>query len=438
MTGADPHGPLSPHRPGRHGGSEASGGPPGAPAHGGARAVVTFTGMLRRAGLDTATSSVVGFAHALEVTGFARERDVYWAARATLVRRPEDLPVFDTAFSAFWRSLGAGAPGEEDPDEPPPERIAPGSAAPDALAPAPGAGPRALGPRPLAAQEQTSEETGDEDPGVGERVVTLRYSPTETLATKDFARLSASELEEVQRLMARLRWEGPRRVTRRRRRTRHPSAALDLRSTVRAMTRTGGEPLVRRWLEPVTRPRRVVFVCDVSGSMAPYARMLLRFLFTVVAARGDVEAFTIGTRLTRVTRALHGHDPDAALASVARAVPDWSGGTRIGAALGELNQRWAGRGLMRGAVVVILSDGWDCGQPELLGAEMARLKRLSHRIVWVNPLRATPGYEPLVRGMAAALPYVDQFVDGHSVASLEALVDVLARADGCPERVGAA
>ena len=175
------------------------------------------------------------------------------------------------------------------------------------------------------------------------------------------------------------------------------------------------------------RPRRLVFVLDVSGSMEPYARGLLRFAHAAVTARkaGRVEVFTIGTRLTRITRELSSRDPDAALAGSADAVADWSGGTRLGSGIQELNDFWGVRGLARGAVVVICSDGWDRGSPELLGSEMARLARVAHRVVWVNPLKASPGYAPLARGMAAALPYVDQFVEGHAVSSLERLAGLI-------------
>jgi hypothetical protein len=174
----------------------------------------------------------------------------------------------------------------------------------------------------------------------------------------------------------------------------------------------------------------MVFLLDVSGSMEPYARGLARFAHAAVSSRraGQVEVFTVGTRLTRVTRELARRDPEAALASVAAAVNDWSGGTRIGASIQQFNDRWGVRGLARGAIVIICSDGWDRGDPELVGSEMARLSRVARRIVWVNPLKASPGYAPLARGMASALPYVDQFVEGHSVASLEQLAHLVAGA----------
>jgi uncharacterized protein with von Willebrand factor type A (vWA) domain len=196
---------------------------------------------------------------------------------------------------------------------------------------------------------------------------------------------------------------------------------------VRQAIRRGGEPIERAWLVAAERPRRVVLLCDVSGSMEPYARALLRFLHAAVTAPGPgrVEAFAIGTRLTRITRELGWRDPDAALADAARAVADWSGGTRLGEGLRVFNDQWGVRGMARGAVVVILSDGWDRGDPAQLAAQMGRLHRVAHRIVWVNPLKAAPGYAPLARGMAAALPYVDNFVEGHSLAALQQLAAVI-------------
>ncbi len=193
---------------------------------------------------------------------------------------------------------------------------------------------------------------------------------------------------------------------------------------MRASLRTAGEPVDRRWRAPTTRPRQLVLVCDVSGSMEPYARMLLQYLQASVAARRRVEAFVFGTRLTRVTRELAGRDPDAALARAGEAVADWSGGTRIGEALATLN-REHGRRVGRGAVVVILSDGWDRGDPGELAAEAARLRRCAAMLVWLNPLKAAPDYEPLARGMAAALPHVDHFLAGNSLASLAQLADLL-------------
>jgi uncharacterized protein with von Willebrand factor type A (vWA) domain len=215
--------------------------------------------------------------------------------------------------------------------------------------------------------------------------------------------------------------------SRRLRPSRHDRGRLDVRRTVRQALRSGGEAVERRHHQPDQRPRRVVLLCDVSGSMEPYSRALLRFAHAAVIGRTRVEAFALGTRLTRLTRELSSRDPDTAMAQAGGAVDDWSGGTRLGVGLRRFNDEWGVRGMARGAVVVILSDGWDRGDPDELAEQMARLHRVAHRVVWVNPLKASPGYEPLARGMAAALPYVDEFVEGHSLASLEELARVVAR-----------
>src|SRR5262249_17602776 len=224
-----------------------------------------------------------------------------------------------------------------------------------------------------------------------------------------------------------IRLAGALRPSRRRRPSSRRRGRVDLRRTVRRSLRTQGEIAERRFDEQSQRPRRVVLLCDVSGSMEPYARALVRFLHAAVVGHGRVEAFALGTRLTRITRELSTRDPDAALAAAARRVVDWSGGTRLGEGLRAFNDTWGVRGMARGAIVVILSDGWDRGEPEMLAEQMARLHLVAHRIVWVNPLRATPGYAPLARGMAAALPHVDNFVDGNSLAALEELAEVIRR-----------
>ncbi len=262
-----------------------------------------------------------------------------------------------------------------------------------------------------------------------EEVVPAAWSDTELLQHKDFAEFTAADRRMARTIMARLAAQGPRRLSRR---TRHShrtgprprGGRADLRGTARASLRTGGEPVERHWREPRERPRPVVLVCDVSGSMEPYARMLLMYMQACVAARRRVEAFAFGTRLTRVTGELSGRDPERALERASGALEDWSGGTRIGEALGTLN-REHGRRIGRGAVVVVLSDGWDRGDPEVLGAEMARLSRTAHRLVWLNPLKAATDYEPLVRGMVAALPHVDRFLAGNTLASLGELAELM-------------
>ena len=207
--------------------------------------------------------------------------------------------------------------------------------------------------------------------------------------------------------------------------SRQRGGKVDMRRTVRSAMRHGGEPVGLAWRRRATHPRRLVILADVSGSMERYARAMLRFAHAVRSARLHVEVFTLATRLTRVTRALSGRDADAALAEVAASVEDWSSGTRLGPMLAEFNDEWGSRGMARGAVVVIMSDGWERGDPALLGSEMVRLHRLAHSVIWVNPLKASPGFQPLAQGMAAALPSVDEFISGHSFSDLKHLAAVI-------------
>ncbi len=330
---------------------------------------------------------------------------LYWAGRSTLVHRPEEIGPYDEAFSRYW--LGHEPAPATPADE---ETVTLATDDPDA-------------PEPPDAADAEDERDPD---------VSLRFSRTEVLRARDFAELDAGEHAEVNRLMADLRMAGALQRSRRRRPARDGRGRPDLRRTVRASLRTGGEPVRRLSTGPSTRPRRVVLLADVSGSMEPYSRALVRFAHVAVAARARVEAFTLGTRLTRLTRELTTRDPDEALARAAAAVPDWSGGTRLGDALRRFNDEWGVRGMARGAVVVILSDGWDRGEPDELAEQMERLGRVAHRVVWVNPLKASPGYEPLARGMAAALPFVDEFVEGHSLDSLEDLARIIAADDRGP------
>jgi uncharacterized protein with von Willebrand factor type A (vWA) domain len=364
------------------------------------RQAVGFARLLRGAGLDVPIGNTVAFGEALVAVGIERRDAVYWAGRATLVRSPEDVAVYDRAFRAWWERQHE----------------------------------LALAPPEVKEIAVAFDEAGDGDDGgasddEAERTPTLavRYSPAEILRHRDFALYTAAEFAEARRLMSDLRLAGALRRSRRLQRSRRARGRPDLRRTVRRALRTGGEPVHRAFLEPATRPRRIVLLCDVSGSMEPYARALVRFLHAAVVGRGRVEAFAMGTRLTRITRELSSRDPDAALAAAARRVVDWSGGTRLGESLRDFNDRWGVRGMARGAVVVILSDGWDRGDPELLAEQMARLHRVSYRVIWVNPLKASPDFAPLARGMAAALPFVDEFVEGHSLASLERLAEVVAR-----------
>jgi uncharacterized protein with von Willebrand factor type A (vWA) domain len=359
------------------------------------RLAVAFGRALRSAGLDGSVSAVLAFAEALSLVGLHRPEHVYWSGRATFVRHPEDVPVYERVFAAFFAGRGLGGGSEPEPE-------------PVALA--------------VDDEEADGSEEGADAAG---RTLVVRYSAAEVLAKRDFATMSAEELAEVQQLMARLRLRPSMRSSRRQRPTRSRRGALDLRRTLRRTLRSTGEPLSLARRTAGQRPRRLVLLVDVSGSMEPYARAFLNFAHAASVARRHVEVFTLGTRLTRVTRELSWRDPDAALDRAASSVVDLAGGTRLGEGLRAFNDRWGVAGLARGAVVVILSDGWDRGDPAQLGSEMARLRRVAHRIVWVNPLKATPGYAPLARGIAAALPYVDEFLEGHSLASLQALAEVV-------------
>ena len=278
-------------------------------------------------------------------------------------------------------------------------------------------------PQEVLPQAGSADPTGEQAAPDAEPVPAA-WSAVEVLVHKDFARYTEAENALARELIARLARRHPMRLSRRTRLSRRRGHAPDLRATVQASLRTGGEPVARRWRTPTERPRQLVLVCDVSGSMTPYARMLLQYMQASVASRRRVEAFAFGTRLTRITQELGGRDPDRALARATDAVTDFSGGTRIGAALAVLN-RVHGRRLGRGAVVVVLSDGWDRGEPEQLRDEMARLRRAAYRVIWLNPLAAHPDYEPLTRGMVAAVPHTDRLLAGNSIASLQELAEVL-------------
>ncbi|MEV5825486.1 VWA domain-containing protein [Spirillospora sp. NPDC052242] len=364
------------------------------------------------AGTDV-TGTLAGFARTLRAAGGAADpervqamvaalrhldvldpSDVYWAGRLTLCAGPDDLPRYDRAFAAYFSG--------ETPR--PPRRP------PVVVRPSPVPVPEAGG----------GDGTGDA------RAVTA--SPAEVLRERDVARLGPAERAEVARLIALL--DAGAEPRRSRRFAPASAGRLDPHRTVRETLRRGGETALPRHRAHRLRPRRLVLIVDVSGSMAPYADALLRFAHAAVRSGGrTAEAFTAGTRLTRVTRELAARDPDAALAKASAAIPDWSGGTRLGEELREFLDRFGRPGMARGAIVVIASDGWERGDAALLGEQMARLHRLAHRVIWANPHRARPGYEPLTAGMAAALPHVDDFTSGHSLAALEHLARLVAGAE---------
>jgi len=363
---------------------------------------VTFARVLRGASILVPIGNVLMFVEALGRVGMTDRASVYWAARSTLVHRPEDFPVFDRAFDVFWDHAHSSAFLEDE------ETI-----------------------KITLATDDDDDDDGADDDQAGELnddpTLTLRFSATEVLRNKDFGAYDESELELAQQLMTRLRFAGPPRRSHRFHSSSRGSRP-DLRATLRSAIGAGGEPIRRYWQEPGDRLRRLVLLLDVSGSMEPYARAMLRFVHAAVAGRQRVEAFSLGTRLTRVTKELNSRDPDLALRQASQRVQDWSGGTRLGECLRRFNDEWGVRGLARGSIVVILSDGWDRGDPTVLGEQMCRLQRVTHDLIWVNPLKVTPGYAPLARGMAAALPYVDHFVEGHSLAAMEELANVIAGA----------
>ena len=369
-----------------------------------AEASVKFVRELRAHGLSIPVQASVTYAHALDVVNRSKLSEVYWAGRVTLLSDPKDIPVYDEVFQRYWgRFWDAGGSIVEQ------EQVAIGfDSGVDELDEAEG-------------DSETEEDSEAEE----DQIIAVRYSHAEVLADKDFSKCTPEELAEMTSLFAQLRLGGAKVMSRRLRPSLHARGPLDIRQTVSRGLRTSGELL--RWYhaQPRQRLRRLVLLVDVSGSMASYARALLRFTHAAVAARRRVEVFAIGTRLTRLTRELATHDPDAALASAADAVMDWSGGTRLGDALAEFNTRWGIPGMARGAVVVILSDGWDRGDPETISEQMIRLQRAAHKLIWVNPLKATPDYAPLARGMAAALPHVDHFVSGHSFNALQELAEII-------------
>ena len=361
---------------------------------------VSFTRILRGAGLTVPLDTVFACQTALDAVGLNDRDLVYWATRATLLRRPEDIEIFDRAFKVFWdrkRVVIDMLPHTET------ETFTVGIDD---------------GSDDAGANDDSAEPTEPPD-------IMLRFSATEVLRAKDFARYSEDELADAYRMMTSLRLVGAPRRSRRLVATKQRRGKPDLRRTVRAALRAGGEPVTWRYRSPGERQRRLILLLDISGSMEPYARALLRFVHAAVVGRQKVEVFTLGTRLTRVTRELSSRDPDRALASAANSVQDWSGGTRLGDGLRAFNDAWGVRGMARGATVVIMSDGWDRGSPEVLGEQMARLHRVAYQTVWVNPLKFTPGYAPLARGMAAALPYVDDFIEGHSVDAMAELAQVI-------------
>ncbi|MEZ0285181.1 MAG: VWA domain-containing protein [Thermoleophilia bacterium] len=373
---------------------------------------------LDRAGVPMTPARSADLARALTLVRPLTRRRLYWTARAVLVSDPGQIAAFD---SVFFSVFGDRRPDEAvDPDE------ARAVAAPADDRPAPDPVTSSRGSASPGRREgvASSRPGTSDDEGAEIDVPLAMASDEERLAGKSFDRLEPYELAQLHRLMSRLRLATPVRRARRRVKGRH-GERVDMRRTLRASLRTGGDPirLARRRRRVV--PRRLVMLCDISGSMEPYARAYLQFLACAAGSGPEAEVFSFATRLTRLTRALASRHPERAIQRAAAAAPDWSSGTRIGDALKEFNDRHGRRGVARGAVVVILSDGWERGDPALVGREMERLGRLAHRIVWVNPRVGASAFSVRAGGMVAALPHCDALVSGHSFAALGEVVEAI-------------
>ncbi len=362
--------------------------------------MVGFGRVLRAAGMEVGPGRLQDALRGLEVVGLTRRDDVFHTLRATLVARREEMDAFDAAFAAYWERAPS-APEPETGVEVP--RFEPSTA------------PPVLGRE----ADAEGDDGGDDDP-----TTVLAASPDERLRQRDFADMTAAELRRLRRLMERLPDATPRRRSRRLR-AGSSGDVLDFRQTLRRSIRTEGLPLDSAFRRRKQVPRKLVFLCDVSGSMEPYARAIVMFLQAVTVTGRSVEAFAFGTQITRLTPHLKKLDPVRSLARAGGLMPDWGGGTRIGESLRRYNDLWGRRGLTRGAVVVIVSDGWERGDLSLLDTELERISRQAYRLVWVNPLKGHEGFAPLAGGMRVALRHADVFIEGHNLVALEALADVL-------------
>jgi uncharacterized protein len=361
--------------------------------------LLAFGRLLRQFGVTINPGQMLDLLAALEYVEIGRREDVYLTCRAILVQRREDLPVFDEAWQFFWASQRQGNPG--------------GVALPDNRVQELPVPRRLQRERPDRARDDQTHEQQQEIE------VQMSYSRSEQLRQKDFAQFTGDEIDQARALIAQLAYRVAERPVRRW--TSGKGHRIDARRTLRHTLRTGGETLTLWHKTRRLKQRPLVVLCDISGSMDRYSRILLQFVHTISAGLRDVETFVFGTRLTRITRMLQHKDIDEAVLAVGGAVQDWSGGTRIGDAIKAFNFRWGRRVLGRGAIVLLISDGWDRGDPELLGREIARLQRTSYRLIWLNPLLGMPGYQPLTRGLQAALPHVDDFLPVHNLHSLEQL-----------------
>ena len=389
---------------------------------------VGFGRSLRAAHLSIDLGAAVDFARALTLVDISDREQVRASGAAIFVRRRDDRAIYDAAFDRWWRRRGSRFANEfqpstlRSPDDAPVEEQAPGSTAPEAGS---DRGEMRADERGVPIPADDEDGPDDEAPIEGVIISPDAYSHGEVLRHREFDRMTPAELREAERLVDLLVPRLERRRTRRYELHSH-GRRLAPRAMLRRNLGTGGQLVSWVWRRQIREPRSVVVLCDISGSMERHSRLLLRFVQALSAASEvRTESFVFGTRLTRVTRLLRDRDRDRALARVAESVNDWAGGTRIGESFRTFNQKWARRSLRTSGVVIVVSDGWDRGDPALVATETARLRRNCHRLVWLNPLAGTPGYQPLAGGMRAAYPFIDDFLPAGTVASLERLGEIL-------------
>lgn len=396
--------------------------------------LMLFSRILREMGLDVNPTRTINLLRSVEIIGLGRKEDFHDAAKAIMLRRYEEEPVFDYVFQMFWRRWPTL---DEQQNQPPPELLPEAFGEKRPGQPTPKAPPEAERDQQNKSDaamegddsaikklaEGEGDDTGEGDDGDTDKQQT--YSAAETFKTKDFQDFTTDELAEAKRLMSELRWSLPYHRSRRLEPAKH-GRRLDARKVVRKSLKYGGIPIELSWRKRKMKPRPLVLICDISGSMDLYSRLLLQFMHSMESGLKNVETFVFGTRLTRITHELKSRNVDEALLHVSKIVKDWSGGTKIGESLETFNLKWARRVMGHGAVVIIISDGWDRGNVETLRREMARLQRLAFRLIWLNPLLGLPDYQPLTVGIQAALEYVDDFLPAHNFRSLEQLGILLA------------
>jgi uncharacterized protein with von Willebrand factor type A (vWA) domain len=401
------------------------------------RNMLTFGRELRDAGLPIGSGQLISFVDAISEIDVRIRQDFYSAAKVTLVTSPEQIPVFDAIFGQFWRRImnpvGPVETSFEDllTDEEPPDDSTPRDASE--------AEKKAGQDNATRVRERSVlsvEDTGEEGDGEAEDLDdvpddVIVFSAREVLRKKDFSQFTQEEVAEARRMIARMDWRLGTRLTRRKQRANN-GEFVDYRATLRRSLRNSGVPIELKRRRRKERMRPLVLICDISGSMDRYSRLLLQFVHALEHGLDAVEVFVFSTRLTRITRELRKRNVDSAIENVVNSVDDWSGGTRIGEAIKDFNFNWGRRVLRSGATVIMISDGWDRGDPKLLSKEMARLQRSCRRLIWLNPLLGAPGYQPLTQGIRAALPYVDLFLPIHNLKSMEVLAHVLADFDDQP------